>query len=182
MALSSGTKGFWFRGTMSGNKAAADVREYIIGNSKTITLGDAVTFDGSGYLQLAGAGNKIAGIVVGIVDKDGIPVFSKNFSGSGSVSGDDTYTTASDNTTVDQVKAQIACSTDNLWYNEADSTLSQAEVGEYFDLTAASDQVTGTGDTAVAQMQLVKLISTNGGPNSNGEGLFKIAESWWTTP
>lgn len=183
MAYSSGRKGFYPRKNISHSESPS-ILEYVIANSVTITIGDAIEIiDAPGFAQVADADDKIAGVCVGIVDVNGINIFTTLGAPtvSGTKSGDDTYTTPSNNQTVDQVKVQIVPALEGqLFYNEADSTLTAAEVGRYFALTANGDQVTGTGDGTARTAQLVQLISLAGGPNSFGEGLFRFSRSQWT--
>ena len=158
------------------------VLEYIITNSATITLGDAIEIiDDAGYANVADADDKVAGVAVGVVTTNGISVFGHGApTTDGTVTGDDTFTAASDNKTDQQVKVQIVYPNDSLFYNEADSALTAAEVGRYFALTATGDQVTGTGDGTARTCQLVQILTLAGGPNSGGEGLFRFSRSQWT--
>ena len=178
MAYTS-SKGFLYRGSMI-SPSEPVVQSFIIDNSKTITIGDAITLAAGFATVSAGVGgDNIAGICVGIVDASGIPVWQEGADVDGTLTGDDTYASAADNQTDKKCKVQVVPTTTALWYNEADSTLAQAEEGLYFDLTNTGDQVTGTGNATKATMQLVKMLSTASGPNSFGEGLFKIAESYF---
>lgn len=184
MAKSSGLKGFYPQRNMNSDENVA-VQELIIANSTQVSIGDAIDITTDpGFAQAATATSKVAGVVVGIVNVNGINVFTSNatISGiNGTKSGDDTYTSSSTNKTVDQCKVQVVYTTpDQLFYNEADSTLTTVELGTYFALTATGDQVTGTGDSTARTCQLVEIISLAGGPNLNGEGLFRFSRSHWT--
>lgn len=183
MAYSASRKGFYPNKNFSHSESPS-VLEYIITTSAVITIGDAIEiWDDPGYANVADADDKIAGVCVGIVDSKGINIFTTLGAPSvaGTRSGDDTYTAASTNKTVDQVKVQLVPALEGqLFYNEADSTLTAAEVGTYFDLTANGDQVTSTGDQTPHTAQLVELISLAGGPNGGGEGLFRFSRSQWT--
>lgn len=182
MAYSSSRTGFYPKKNLTTSDGPT-ILEYIITTSAQITIGDAIEIvDDPGYANVADANDKVAGVAVGIVDVNGINIFTTLGAPAvgGTKSGDDTYTAASDNKTVDQVKVQIVPALEGqLFYNEADSTLTAVEVGTYFALAATGDQVTGTGST-VATAQLVELISLAGGPNGGGEGYFRFARSQWT--
>jgi len=179
MALSSGTKGFYYRGSLLGVHSSPMILEVILAASQTVTLGDAVRVNTSGYSVVCGATSLVAGVVKGIVDKNGMSVFSPRSSrGSATVSGDDTCTTASDNTTVDQIKAQIeiALPGNSLYYNDANGDFTQSEVFKYFDLTSTGDQIDqGTGSDAAAVAQLIKIDPDGDGDAS--KGLFIFAET-----
>ncbi len=173
--------GFHYRGSMVSPDEAV-LQSYIIDNSKTISIGDAVKLS-AGYADVsggAGADSPI-GICVGIVDANGIPVWEAGSDMDGTLSDAITYVSASDNTSDKLCKVQVITSPTALFYNEADSTIAQTEEGLFFDLTSAGDRVTGAGNATRATMQLVKLLSLAGGPNSFGEGLFRISESHWQT-
>lgn len=172
MALSSGTKGFYPRKNISGPDIPTAF-EFIIDNSETVTIGDAVDLN-AGYIQVVDAGDNPLGVVVGIVDKNGVPVNHPDADVDGTVTGDDTYASASDNQTDKMCKVQVIISPDVLYYNDADSTLTQAEVGTYFDVLSTGDQITSTGTTAGA-FQLISLDPDGDGDAS--KGLFKICET-----
>lgn len=166
--------GFYYRKHMHGLTTGA-VAEFIIDNSETITIGDAVDLN-AGFIQAVDAGDDVLGIVVGIVDKHGVNVDGQHADIDGTVSGSGnslTYAAASDNQTDKQVKAVVMMDPFSLFYNDADSGLTQAEVGTFFDTTAAGDQITGTGTTSGA-FQLVELDPDGDGDDS--KGLFRIAE------
>lgn len=173
MAKSSGAKGFIPVRNIEGPDIPTAF-EFIIDNSETVTIGDAVDFN-SGYLQVVDAGDNPLGVVVGIVDANGVPVNHPDADVDGTVTGDDTYATASDNTSDKKVKAQVIISTNVLYFNDADSDLSAAKVGLYFDTTATGDQITGSGSTSAGAFQLVVWEPNNDGDASTG--LFKISET-----
>lgn len=183
MAASASRKGFFpNRNMISGDNSG--VLRYIVAASAVVTIGDAIDIiTDPGFAGPATGTSKVAGVVVGIVDKNGINIFT-TLGGptvAGTRSGDDTYTAASTNKTVDQVAVEIVPALEGqLFYNEADSTLTAAEVSRYFALTATGDQVTGTGDGTARTAQLVEIISLAGGPNGFGEGLFRFSRSQWT--
>jgi len=172
MALSSTTKGFWPRKNIGGMELPEPF-EFIIANSEVVTLGDAVTLV-SGYIEVVDSGDPVLGVVVGIVDRFGVPINHPDADHDGTVTGDDTFTAAADNATDHKVKVQVIIHPDVLYYNDADSDLTAAEVGTYFDTTATGDQITGTGTTKGA-FQLISLDPD--GDADASKGLFKISES-----
>jgi hypothetical protein len=151
-----------------------------------IVVGNAVKWS-SGYLVGAPISSAVLGILVGFVNKYGDDIF-KNFLGpavKGTKSGDDTYTAASDNQTVDMVQGAVKVDTDALFFGYSDSNLTQASVGLFFNGKVNSntyvDGVTGTGGAYSAgtqQFQLVELVTTLGdGTAVANAGLFKIIRS-----
>lgn len=177
MAYSS-SKGFIYRKSLLPGVSMPATQEFLIANSEgPLTVGDAVQLT-SGYLTIAATTESVVGILVGFVNSKGENIFKNNVTVGGTISGDDTYTAASDNQTVDLVKGVVIVDTNALFENEADSTLSQAEVGTYFDTTATSDQVTGSGSGTISQFQLIELITENmDGSTEDSKGLFRISQS-----
>lgn len=176
MALSSTTVGFIPRRSLVSSEAPVLVN-FIIDGTQTITIGDAIILS-SGYAQPTTGGESIAGVCVGIVDKNGISVFEHGADIDGTVTGDDTYLSASDNTTDKKCQVQLIVDPMYLFENTADSTLSAAEVGLFFDTNATADQVTGTGSSTQCTFQLVELVTTDlSGATSSTKGLFRIVET-----
>ena len=176
MARPASTYGFYYRFSMSGKSHPA-VLEVTLDDTATVTIGDAITIS-NGYASTSGAATSIAGILVGIVDKNGIPFQMAEATATGTKTNDITYVTASDNTTGDMVKAQLIADTDAVFEGQADSTLTLAEEYEFFELTSAGDRVTGSGSTTAAQMQLLKMIGVSG---TGTTGYFRIAETEFPT-
>lgn len=174
MALTSTTKGYWPRKNMSGPDIPTAF-EFIIDDSETVVLGDAVDLN-SGFLQVVDASDKVLGVVVGIVDANGIPVNHPDADVDGTVTGDDTYVTESDNTTDKKVAAQVIISPDVIYFNDADDTLTQAMVGTKFDSNSTGDNIdVATSGTTGGQFQLISIDPDDDADLS--KGLFKIAES-----
>lgn len=158
--------------------------EVILANSAgPLTVGDTVKWS-SGYLDGCAADFAMLGILIGFV-KNGQNIFQTNVSVLGTKSGDDTYTAASGNTTVDQVKGVVVVDKMALFQAYADSALTQAEVGLWFNGTAIDgtyvDGVTGAGaawSVGTQQFQLVELVTTLGdGSTSTTTGLFRMGRS-----
>jgi len=177
MALSSGTKGFVYKKHLDPSVDKPATLEVIIANSGgPLTIGDAVQWT-SGYLTIAATTEAILGILVGFRTESGENIFKTKEDHGATLSGEDTLTAASDNITVHKVKGVVITDPYALFLNTADSTLTQAEVGTYFDTTATSDQITGAGST-IAQFQLVELVTVDDeGNDDNDAGLFRISES-----
>lgn len=177
MAQSAST-GFFFKKNLRPGVEKPATARFLIANSEgPLTVGDAVQLT-SGYLTIAATGESIIGILEGFETANGENIFKTNESLGGTLSGDDTYTAASDNATVDQVVGVVVVDEDALFLNQADSSLTQAEVGLYFDTTSASDQITGAGSGTISQFQLIDLVTTDStGASANDLGLFRISQT-----
>ena len=181
--------GFDFRRT-EGGQTAGEIRPFIIANSQTSTIGDMVTLV-SGFSTLALAGVRIVGCVVGFkkdlgngqivpLGLDAAGIISGTRSGNAGVVGSDTVAVASDNQTVDKVVAMVMVDPRAEYFNDANGSLSGADIGKYFDIVAASDQIdqsTAT-NTYSAQMVCVKVNPDNDADLS--KGIFRVVEHSWT--
>lgn len=167
--------GFFYRKHMLGLTTGA-CAEFIIANSQTITVGDSIKLS-SGYATLALAAGPTMGVVLGIVDPNGINIDGEAADVDGTVSGSGqtlTYVAASDNATSKMVKVQVMCDPFALFYNDADGSLTQAYVGTFFDVVAASDQIDQSSTTTSGNWQLIELDPD--GDSDASKGLFRIAE------
>lgn len=174
MAYTSGIKGFWYKKNLRPGCEAPMRIEVPLASSTgvALTIGDAVQLT-SGYLTIAATGEVLLGILEGFVTANGENIFKTKDTLAGTKSGDDTYTPGASET----VKGIVNIDTDALFFNQADSTLGQAEVGTWFATTAGSDQITGSGST-INQFQLVELVTTDeSGAAQDDCGLFRIALS-----
>lgn len=178
MAMSSGAKGFVYKKNLRPGVEQPATLEVTLANSAgPLTIGDAVQYT-SGYLTIAATTESILGILVGFRTAKGENIFKTNEALSGTISGEDTYTAASNNQTVDGVKGVVIVDDKALFLNTADSTLSAAEVGTYFDTTSSSDQITGSGSGTISQFQLVELVTVDDEGNADDDaGLFRISQS-----
>lgn len=181
MAYSSST-GFRLRGSLSGQDVGAGF-DFLIADSTTIKVGDAVRLDTNGDLVLAGVGNPVLGIAVALKDQNGLNLFTPQASGldGATLTEDDQVQTASDNTSdaTKNLQAEVMMDPagDLLWYNDADGNFTDPDdLLTLYDVLAASDQIDqSTASDSNGQFQLVKLDPDNDGDAS--KGLFRIAES-----
>lgn len=181
-ASSTSVAGFFYRRSLAGVDGPVPL-EFIIEDSNTITLGDAVRLQTTGFLTNSAAGEPVLGIVAGLVDRGGINVFSPR-ANSSSVLGttltpDDTITVSSTNSSdaTREVKAQVFLDTsgDILWYNDADGNLAQTNVMQLFDVVAAGDQIDqGSASDSNGQFQLLQIDPDDDADLS--KGLFRIVE------
>lgn len=178
MAYTS-SKGFIYKKHLEPGREKPATLEVVLANSAgPLTIGDAVQFT-SGYLTIAATTESILGILVGVRMEDGENLFKTNQAHGGTIAGDDTFTAASDNTTrAKRVVGVVIVDPMALFLNTADSTLTAAEVGQYFDTTATSDQITGAGSDTISQFQLVELVTVDDEGNADDDaGLFRISQS-----
>lgn len=175
--------GFEYRKHLKPGQKPA-VIERILSDSATFAIGEAVYYS-SGYLAPCPADTAMAGILVGMVTESGENIFKTNESLDGTLSGDDTYTTGSDNTTDDKVKGVVIVDNYALFEATNADALTEAEVGLWFNGKANTntgvDGTTGTGASYSAgtqQFQLIELVTTDmSGSASTTKGLFRIGRS-----
>ncbi len=141
---------------------------YIINNSETISVGDAVQLDTNGHVIVGTAGEEVLGIVVGVHDTNGIAVDPD----SGTT---DTYTVESDNETDKKWEAKVIVSKWALFSNDSSGTLAVTNLMQFFDLTSESQIDQSSASDTAGQFQLVGLDPD--GDADASKGLFKIAES-----
>jgi len=170
--------GFEYKEQLTGGNQSPGFWTRTIYDSATITVGDAVDLT-SGYVTPADDGDAVLGIVIGLVDKDGIDLTNTGYSLDGTYTeggvGVETYVAASDNETVMKVQAQIIVSKDALFYNDAAGAMTEAEVGTFFDITDEDQIKDQSGSTTVGAFQLMEVDPNN--ESDMSEGLFRIAES-----
>jgi hypothetical protein len=183
MAYSS-KYGFIFKRHMTPSLGTPATLEVILANSAALTVGDGVTLT-SGYLAGAPIDYGILGILQGFVTSNGENIFNTKTTLKGTKSGDDTYTAASDNTSVDLVRGVVIVDQMALFQAYNDTTLTQAYVGLWFNGKVNDgtyiDGTTGTGaswSVGTQQFQLVELVTTLGdGTATTKVGLFRIGRS-----
>lgn len=186
MAVSSSTvKGFTPTRSLSG-KDIPNSLPFLIENSATLTIGDAVRLDTNGCIKRCAAGDPaVLGIVQDFKDSTGqVSPFSPRIP-SAAITGatltpDDTLATASDNrtNTTKQLKADVILDVEGaiLFRNVASAALIQANIGQFFNLTSTNsgqiDQATASNTNG--QFQLVSLDPDGDGNTS--KGLFRIVQ------
>lgn len=112
--------GFEYRGQVSGAQDPV-VLQMPIAASATVKVGDAVYVASAGVTR-ATSSTLVLGIVVGIVDNNGIDLdntSTDNYDGTWT-SSTKTYVATSDNLTDKKVRAQVVADAEALWYNDAD--------------------------------------------------------------
>lgn len=160
---------------------------FIIENSSTVTVGDAVRLDTNGCIKRAASTDPaVLGVVQGIYDSTGqMGVFSPRIA-TAAISGatltyDDTIATASDNrtNTLKQLSAYVIPDQGEVLYENTATTntaLAQANVGSFYNVvTSNPGQIDSTTASVTSgQFQLISLDPDNDG--STAKGLFRISQ------
>lgn len=183
MAKSASTVyGFSLERSLSGVENPASL-DYIIKASTTISIGDPVRVDTTGYLVRSAAGEPVLGICVGLVDKDGLNVFSPQAQGTtgATLTPDDTIAVSSTNVTdtTRNLKAQVVLDPAGalIWKNTASAALSIDHLMSMFDVGSTVGQIShATASVANGQFQLVDFDRT-----TTTTGYFRINESQFAT-
>lgn len=178
--------GFVWRKSMSPGLSISANLEVILANSAgPLTIGDAVAYSG-GYLVGAPVDTAILGILVGFVTKDGENIFKTESSIGGTTSGDDTFTAASTNSTVAQVKGVVVVDQEALFQAYSDTALVAADEGTFFNgavgdgtyVDSVADSGSGAWSVGTQQFQLIKRVTKLGdGSAATTVGLFKISRT-----
>jgi len=159
--------GFQFRKSLVSSEEPALVY-FIIDNSDTITIGDAIMVNTDGHAVVATAGEEVAGIAAQVVDSNGKDIAPD----SGTLND---YTVDADNETVDAYEVGIIMSKDIMFSNDSSGTLAATNRMQFFDLTSESQIDQSSASDTAGQFQLISLDPD--GDADASKGLFKIAES-----
>ena len=166
--------GFTYRKNLDGSAYVPALRRFGVKASTTYSVGDAIRINTSGTVSLAaapssGADNGIAGIVVQVVDANGLPITPD----SGKL---ETWTIAASGTTTGYKVDFIPALPNYLFYNDSSGTLSAATLLMYADLSNEYQvNQSSLTDTATAQVRLIEIDPDHDADAS--KGLFQIVES-----
>lgn len=181
MARTAST-GFFNKGSAYGELTPTDSRNYIIANSATVKVGDAVRVNNAGFLVRAAAGEAILGVVVGISDLNGLNIFTPQATGTtgSTLTPDDQIAVSSTNQSdaTRNVKGTVRLDPAGVlyYYNDADGDLAATNELQFFDNNASGNQITqSTASDSNGQWQLVKRDPD--GDADLSKGLFRINES-----
>ena len=108
----------------SRNGAQRNLVPVLIGNSKTVAVGEVIESYSTGYANNGAAAAPLKGVVHAIVDKNTLP-FVQGTSTAGSTNSPDTssVTTAADNTTTELYWAMVDTSKESKYSAEVSGTL-----------------------------------------------------------
>lgn len=179
MAKTAST-GFDFRKSLSGTEHVATL-DIILAGSATVKVGDLVRVNTSGYLVRAATGEVVLGVLTGIVDQNGISVFSPRATGTtgATLTPDDqvatSSTNASDATRNIKGRVRIDVAGVELYYNDADGDLAQTNLFQFFDVANGNQVTQASAGDANGQVQLIQIDPDGDGDAS--KGLFRINEN-----
>lgn len=165
--------GFEYRGQINGAENPI-LENLIIDNSATVTVGDVITMS-TGFVAVATSSSVVYGVVVGLVSDKGIDLNNPHVTYGGTYTdSSNTYVAASDNETVDKVRAVVCPDPNAIWYNDSSGSLTTAMLKQHFKLSDEDQIDQSTNSATVGQFQLWKLD-----PDADGDaskGLFRIAQ------
>lgn len=159
------------------------VNSIIIGDTVTMTVGDFVQVNTSGYLGLATAGSTIIGVVVGIIDQNGINMDQSKYSLAQATwtSSTKTVVTGAANSTGDQVRALVDIDPFSVWSVEPDAAIgtttssgSSDQLGSYTDLIDEDEVDENNGGNAFNVKAQLFIWGLD--PENSARGLYSIAE------
>lgn len=171
---------FEFRKHLLGAKNLVTL-PFTIANSQTVYKNSAVYIDSDGYAIPATAGSLIMGIVMGLVDANGVSLdcSKADYDGTYTARSGSTpakYVSAADNETDKKVQVLVAVDPYALYKNDADDTMTQAKVGKFGNLTSSIQvDASDVGNATYGQVQCMALDPDN--ESDVSMALFRIAES-----
>lgn len=161
---------------------------FLLENSVTLTIGDAVRLDTNGAIKrCAAADPAVLGILTALYDQNGqVGVFASSRIPGTAIAGatltpDDTIVTASDNRTsgAKQLKGAVTMDPSGmiLYQNVTNGALAQANVGQFFNVASGnSGQIDqASASNTAGQFQLVALDPDGDGDTT--KGLFRVAQN-----
>ena len=154
--------------TIKSRPERSDILPILMGNTVTYVMGDLVTVDSDGLLQLiTSSDEKIAGVVVGFVGKNGEPLdFATGYN--------DRFTSSGTNSTVALHKALVDVGRE-IWIQiDADASLAQTNLFQYFNTNNSYQVDVGDASDTDGAVQLVKLDPE--GVSDASMGLYRIAD------
>lgn len=175
--MSATNPGARFKYNLAG-RTSGIIRSFIIGDTKTVTVGDFVHLE-TGYIDTAAANEPLLGVVVGIVDQDGINLDNskRTLTGSGAswTTSTQTVVTGSDNTSTDYLRVLVDIDPFSVWSVEPDSAIGQDAqsdlAGCFTDLITEAEV---DEDGAVAGQAALFIWGVD--PEDTSRGLYSIAE------
>lgn len=160
---------FLYRRTASG-VGHPNTTDVLIKNSATIQIGDVVRSYVAGVCEVNIAAKPSLGVVVGVVDADGLPVDPD----SGTL---DTYTVASDNQTVGLKRAQVILSKDAVFSADVDGTIGTTNTSNLRGCTIDLTDENSLAETSALRNASGQFYSHGVDPEDSGNLLVSIMES-----
>src|SRR3990167_8688497 len=152
--------GFFYRKSLTGNSSGA-LLNVPLKNSEAVAKGDSVDWN-DGFLEVSDAGDFVIGVLEGVRG------------GTASLNSSDAYTALSANQSMtrsatSQAMGQVNVEKDSIYYNDADSTLTQKQVGMYFDCVAAGDRIDQSSRSSSATKSFRCIARNPGGAGTRGD-------------
>lgn len=154
--------------TITSRNEWSNVKSILADDSVTFVVGDLVTVNSDGHVALVtNSDEKIAGVVVGFVGKNGQHVdYASGYN--------DRITTTADNTTVAMVKIQIDCGRELEFIMDADDVLAQTNLFQYFNTNNSYQVDVADASDSNGALQLIQLDPEGTGDASMGT--YRIAD------
>lgn len=174
--------GFSFKYDWRGDVTGAR-RKVIIASSQTIAVGDMVLVNNSGFISVATAGNPIFGVVMALVDNNGIDLENTRETLDGTYSSTArSYVAASDNQTNKKICAIVNVSTTAVYSAQPDATIgtttssgNSAFLGSYTDIVSAGQPDENNAGNSFATKAQLFIWGVD--PENSAHGLYSIVES-----
>lgn len=164
--------GFIFRHNLDGGAYVPSLLYGIGKNSIIFSVGDAVRFNTSGFLDLATANEQVMGFIATVVDENGIALTPD-------AGTTNTWTMESDNETVNMYQVSILPAMPHYAFStDSDTTIEQASLGKYFNINATSDGIVTSGESDTIGTLMFQLVGID--PDNDGDvsmGLYRCVAS-----
>jgi hypothetical protein len=174
--------GFTFKYNLHGTSSGA-VRQIIIASSQTISVGDLVLINNSGFVSVATAGNPIFGVVVALVDVNGVDMENSRVTKDGTYTASTrTYVASASNQTGAKFSAVVNSDKNAVWSAQPDAAIgtttssgNSAFLGSYTDIISAGqpDENNAGNSFATAAQLFIHGVD----PDNTAHGLYSIKES-----
>lgn len=183
MARTAAT-GFYYYGSISGMTTTPVPMLIRMGNSETIRIGDLVRINTSGLAVACASGAVVGGVCTSLTDENGVNILGQGITNDtgATLAGDDTVTSSATNSTranYIQVEVIIDVVGDILWFNDADATVAQTNLFQFFDVASGRQVTVGSASDANGQVQLIRLDpEASGGATADvSRALYRINEN-----
>lgn len=182
MARTAST-GFFQTKCLLGIDPMSTTMYYLIDDSATVKVGDAITLDADGNARRSAIGEAVVGICTGFVTRTGLNVFTPQAQGltGSTLTEDDQIAVSSTNTTdaTRYITVAVNICPWCLYKNDADGDLARGQLLTCYDVLTGGNQIdqSTTSETS-GQFQLVQLETVKEEDVSDASvGYFKINES-----
>ena len=168
----AGTSGFKFKKNLDGGAYTPSNLAFMGKNSIIFKVGDVIRLNTSGHMDLSTANEQVMGIVATVTDANGIAKSPD----SGTT---DTWTMDSDNVTVAADLVHFIPAFAHYGFvADSDTTISTADLGQYFNVVSTSDGLVTSGQSATIGTLMFQCIGVD--PLGNGDtsyGLYRCVAS-----